>query len=110
MFKQGKREHKILIAEDGRVEGSPAYFEAGELVKSGTWTTAAAPERLKKYCSHPAEWKTAAVFLGFGFVSAQSQGCFEPAPSPKPRQNPKILAPNGHNISLNAPARIFHSD
>jgi hypothetical protein len=43
-----------------------------------------------------------AVFLGFGFVSAQSQGCFEPAPSPKPRQNPKILAPNGYSISSNA--------
>ena len=24
------------------------------------------------------------------------------APSPRPRQNPKILAPNGHSISLNA--------
>ena len=46
--------------------------------------------------------KTEAVFLGFGFVSAQSQGCFEPVPSPKPCQNPKILAPNGHNISLKA--------
>lgn len=27
-----------------------------------------------------------AVFLGFGFVSVQSQGCFESAPSPSPRQ------------------------
>jgi hypothetical protein len=30
-----------------------------------------------------------AVFLGFGVVSAQSQGPLEPAPSPKPRQNAK---------------------
>jgi hypothetical protein len=30
-------------------------------------------ERLKKYCSHPAGKKTEAVFLGFGFVSAQLQ-------------------------------------
>ena len=65
------------------------------------------PERLKKYCSHPAGVKTEAVFLGFGFVSAQLQGCFEPAPSPKPRQNPNILAPNGHNISLKALKILF---
>ena len=58
-------------------------------------------ERLKKYCSHPAGWNTEAVFLSFGFISAQLQDCFEPALSPKPRQNPKILAPNGHSISLN---------
>jgi hypothetical protein len=46
--------------------------------------------------------KDEAVFLGFGFVSSQSQGSFEPAPSPKPRQNPKILAPNGYSIFSNA--------
>jgi hypothetical protein len=40
--------------------------------------------------------------LGFGFVSAQLQGCFKPAPSPKPRQNPKILAPNAYTILLTA--------
>jgi hypothetical protein len=48
------------------------------------------------------EQKQEAVFLGFGFVSAQSQGCSEPAPSPKPRQNPKILAPKGFSISSKA--------
>jgi hypothetical protein len=51
--------------------------------------------------------KEEAVFLGFGFVSAQSQGSFEPAPSPKPRQKsepdgPPILAPNGYSIFSNA--------
>jgi hypothetical protein len=33
--------------------------------------------------------KKGAVFLGCGVVSAQSQGSFEPAPSPKPRHNTK---------------------
>jgi len=45
--------------------------------------------------------------LGFGFVSAQLQGSLEPAPSPKPRQNPKILAPNGYSISSNPLTTIF---
>ena len=44
----------------------------------------------------------------FGFVSAQSQGFFEPAPSPKPRQKPKILAPNGCNIFSNA--RVYQNE
>jgi hypothetical protein len=30
-------------------------------------------ERFKKYCSRLVEWDSEAVFLGFGFVSAQSQ-------------------------------------
>jgi hypothetical protein len=30
-------------------------------------------ERFKKYCSHSASWTEGAVFLGFGFVLAQSQ-------------------------------------
>jgi len=59
-------------------------------------------ERFQKYCSRSAGGKERAVFLGFGFVSAQSQGSFKPAPSPKPRQNPKILAPNGCSFSSNA--------
>lgn len=42
------------------------------------------------------------VFLGFGVVSAQLQGRFEPAPSPNPRQNAKILA---SHISSNARVR-----
>ena len=59
-------------------------------------------EHFHKSCSHSVGKQPGAVFLGFGFVSAQSQGCCEPAPSPKPRQNPKILAPNGYRISSNA--------
>jgi len=59
-------------------------------------------EHFQKYCSRSAVGEMGAVFLGFGFVSAQLQGSLEPAPSPKPRQNPKILAPNGCTISSNA--------
>jgi hypothetical protein len=55
----------------------------------------------KQYC-HSVEHEVEAVFLDFGFVSAQSQGFFEPAPSPKPRQKPKILAPNGNTVFSNA--------
>jgi hypothetical protein len=40
-------------------------------------------ERVKKNYSHSAGSEVRAVFLGFGFVSAQLQGPFEPAPSPK---------------------------
>src|SRR5882724_5768774 len=59
-------------------------------------------EHFQKYCSHTEGWGGKAVFLGFGFVSAQSQGFLKPAPSPKPRQNPKILASCGYSISSNA--------
>jgi hypothetical protein len=53
-------------------------------------------------------WETlrAAVFLAFGFIHAQFlaqlQGSFEPAPSPKPRQKPKILAAHRYIFSVNA--------
>jgi uncharacterized membrane protein len=42
--------------------------------------------------------------LVFGFVSAQLQGVLQPAPSPKPRQKPKILAAQRYIFSVNAPA------
>jgi RND family efflux transporter MFP subunit len=64
-------------------------------------------ERIKKNCSPSAVGEVRAVFLCFGFVSAQSQGSIKPAPSPKPRQNPKILAPNGYSFSLPALAAVF---
>ena len=65
-------------------------------------------EHFQKYCSHAGREEGEAVFLGFGFVSAQSQGHPGHAPSPKPRQNPKILAPRGYSISSNALARPDH--
>jgi hypothetical protein len=63
-------------------------------------------EHFQKYCSHSVIEKHEAVLLGFGVVSAQSQGSFEPAPSPKPRQNPKILAPKGYRIFSKARERV----
>src|SRR5215469_5101783 len=70
----------------------------GLLLKPGRGLQAAL-EPFKKFCSHAVGGLWRAVFLSFGVVSAQSQGCLEPAPSPKPSQNSKILAPHGHNIS-----------
>ena len=63
-------------------------------------------EHFQKYCSRLVWGAERAVFLGFGFVSAQLQVFLKPAPSPKPRQNPKILAPNGCTISSNALAPL----
>ena len=63
-------------------------------------------ERYQKSCSRSAVKEAGAVFLGFSFVSAQLRGSFKPAPSPKPRQNPKILAPNDYTFSSNAPGHL----
>jgi hypothetical protein len=50
-------------------------------------------EHFQKYCSRSAKTKMRAVF--FGFVLAQLQGSFEPAPSPKAddrHRPPKVQA------------------
>jgi len=59
-------------------------------------------EHFHKCCSAAGAGGREAVFLTFDIVSAQSQGSFEPAPSPKPRQKSKILAPLRYIISVNA--------
>jgi len=55
-------------------------------------------ERFKKYCSHSGKAGREAVFLGFGVVSAQSQGFSNMLLRQSLANNPKILAPNGHII------------
>jgi len=55
-------------------------------------------ERLKKYCSHSVRKNKAAVFLGFGFVSAQLQGYSNLRLRQSLAKTPKILAPNGYSI------------
>jgi hypothetical protein len=58
-------------------------------------------EHLKKFCSRLQTLAKSGLFefwLRFGSVAGR---CGH-APSPKPRQNSKILAANGHRISLNA--------
>jgi hypothetical protein len=50
-------------------------------------------ERLKKYCSHSVKGMEKAVFFGFWRRFGSVTGFIKPAPSPKPRQKPKILAP-----------------
>jgi hypothetical protein len=52
-------------------------------------------ERLKKYCSHSVRKNKAAVFLGFGFVSAQLQGfstCAFAKASPKHQKSSPRMA------------------
>jgi hypothetical protein len=48
----------------------PTHPRSGSLIKA----LLVCLERLKKYCSHAAKRMERAVFLVFGFVSAQSQG------------------------------------
>jgi len=71
---------------------------------------AALSEHFQKYSSRSIKYSEKlqkAVFSVFGFVSVQSQGSLEPAPSPKPHQKPKILAPNGYIIFSKALASAF---
>jgi hypothetical protein len=52
-------------------------------------------ERFKKYCSHSVRKNKAAVFLGFGFVSAQLQGfstCAFAKASPKHQKSSPRMA------------------
>jgi hypothetical protein len=58
-------------------------------------------ERIKKFCSRLRASRESGLFefcLRFGSVA----GRIGHAPSPKPRQNSKILASNGYRISLTA--------
>jgi len=59
-------------------------------------------ERFQKYCSHSAEQNEMAVFLGFGFVLAQSQAVVGMLLRQSLAKTSKILAPNGHSIFENA--------
>ena len=56
-------------------------------------------ERFKKYCSHSAEDKRGSGPFGLSLRFGSVTGHCGHAPSPKLRQNPKSLAPNGHSIS-----------
>ena len=70
------------------------------LVESGS----AALEHFQKSCSDvligPIESGLFGLWLRFGSVT----GFFKPAPSPKPRQKPKILAAHRYIFSVNAPS------
>src|SRR6202050_5965047 len=63
-------------------------------------------ERLKKYCGR-LEMKRGSGLFGFWLRFGSVTGHCGHAPAPKPRQNPKILAPNGHSISLTALKAAF---
>ena len=62
----------------------------------------AALEHFQKYCSHLEGKKNETVFLGFGFVSARSQGFLNLLLHRSLAKTPKILAPNGYRIFSNA--------
>jgi hypothetical protein len=56
-------------------------------------------EPFKKYCSHAVSRMMESGLFGLWLRFGSVTGCFKPAPSPKLRPNPKILAPHGHSIS-----------
>jgi hypothetical protein len=59
-------------------------------------------EHFQKYCSHAVGKDGKAVFLGLGFVSAQSQAAAGMLLRQSLAQTPKILAPHGYSISSKA--------
>jgi hypothetical protein len=59
-------------------------------------------EHFHQFCSHAGEEKREAVFLIFGFVSAQSQAAAGMLLRQSLAKKPKILAPHGYSISSNA--------
>jgi hypothetical protein len=59
-------------------------------------------EHFHQFCSHAGEARRGAVFLIFGFVSAQSQAAAGMLLGQSLAKKPKILAPQGYSISSNA--------
>ena len=59
-------------------------------------------EHFHKYCSHAVRRVEEAVFLGFGFVLAQSQAATGMLLRQSLAKTPKILAPHGYSFSSNA--------
>src|SRR5580698_836328 len=58
-------------------------------------------EPLKKFRGHLRPSRESGLFDSWRRFGSVAGRC-RPAPSPKPRQDSKILAPNGHRISLMA--------
>src|SRR6202789_14511 len=68
-------------------------------------------EHFQKNSSHAVGGQRKSGLFEFWLRFGSVTGLFKPAPSPKPRQNSKILAPNGYNFFSNALANlcsIFH--
>jgi hypothetical protein len=59
-------------------------------------------EHFHQYCSPAVGKDEGAVFLGFGFVLAQSQAAAGMLLGQSLAKTPKILAPHGYSISSNA--------
>jgi hypothetical protein len=86
--------------EAGQRRRLPDYFARGRVVihDHQSHIKYSCFEQIKKYCSHSAGKNKAAVFLGFGFVSAQLQGSLNLRLRQSLAKTPKILAPNGYSI------------
>jgi len=80
---------KVLLPTMGRVNDQATDFPGSkpEIL-----------ERIKKYCGPSVGEEEGGGLFGFWLRFGSVTGLCKPAPSPKPRQNPKILAPNGHII------------
>src|SRR5580692_11307315 len=59
-------------------------------------------EHFQKYCSHAVLKGWGSGLFGFGLRFGSVTGHEWHAPLPKPRPNPKILAPRGYSIFSNA--------
>ena len=67
-------------------------------------------EHFHECCSDALEALIGSGVFGFWLRFGSVTGFFKPAPSPKPRQKPKTLAPHRYIISVNAlkVRRVFH--
>jgi hypothetical protein len=66
-------------------------------------------ERLRKYCSHSVKGMEGAVFLVFGFVSAQSQGFANLLLRRSLAKNQKSSLRIGYSIFLTAPSGRYRT-
>jgi Uncharacterized alpha/beta hydrolase domain (DUF2235) len=64
---------RIIFCADGTWDTGQSATNVYKLFRSFTAAEMRVLERFKKYCSHSIVKSQKAVFLGFGFVSAQPQ-------------------------------------
>lgn len=67
-------------------------------------------EHFHKSCSNASKDPMDSGLFGFWLRFGSVTGFFKPAPSPKPRQKPKILAAHRYIFSVNALIRIPSSE
>jgi hypothetical protein len=95
------------MKQGGRNSGSRGHAASRNL--SNKRGTSSILERIKKYCSHSIERLEKAVFLFFGFVSAQSQGYSNLLLRRSLAKNQKFSLRIGYSIFLTALENISAS-